>query len=272
MFSIIIQGGLGNQLFQIFAALSHSLSYNKKLVLPLKLQNWDKRITYWNNIFDKLKPILKLNENINYKELIEQNFHFSEIPNINENFMMNGYFQSHKYFEKNYQEICNILSLYEKRNLIKEKFYIYENTISMHFRIGDYKNSFLHHPLIPDNYYIKSLQYIIDNTETNNWSILYTCESEDDNYVLERIKKISSYFTKLNFIKIDNKLDDWEQMLLMSLCNHNIIANSTFSWWSAYINDNTNKIVCYPSVWFGIAKVNLNIKDLHPDYWTKIII
>jgi FkbM family methyltransferase len=64
-------------------------------------------------------------------------------------------------------------------------------------------------------------------------------------------------------------LADWEEMLLMSCCDHHIIANSTFSWWGAYLNDSAVKIVCYPSVWFGPA-LPLDVRDCAPDSWTKI--
>lgn len=55
----------------------------------------------------------------------------------------------------------------------------------------------------------------------------------------------------------------------MSLCNHNIIANSTFSWWGAYFNINPEKIVCYPNVWFG-SECNNSTQDLFPKNWVKI--
>ena len=74
----------------------------------------------------------------------------------------------------------------------------------------------------------------------------------------------------MKFIKLGNELDDWEEMLVMSLCQHNIIANSTFSWWGAYFNENKEKIVCYPSLWFGEALSHYNTKDLHPTKWTRI--
>jgi hypothetical protein len=67
----------------------------------------------------------------------------------------------------------------------------------------------------------------------------------------------------------DNTLADWEQLLLMSCCHHNIIANSTFSWWAAYFNSWKDKIVCYPSVWFGNI-ANHDTKDLCPEEWIKI--
>jgi tellurite resistance-related uncharacterized protein len=73
----------------------------------------------------------------------------------------------------------------------------------------------------------------------------------------------------LTFEKVDSRLDDWEQMILMSLCQYNIIANSTFSWWAAYFNTNANKLVCYPKVWFG-PRANHDTKDLYLEDWIKI--
>lgn len=58
-------------------------------------------------------------------------------------------------------------------------------------------------------------------------------------------------------------------MYIMSMCKHNIIANSTFSWWGAWLNNNENKIVIAPSIWFGVAK-QLNTKDIIPNGWIKI--
>ena len=268
MNSIIIQGGLGNQLFQIFMLMSYSIKHKKQFVIPENMQPWDKRISYWDSFFCNLKPFLVPNANIeSFIELKEPTFHYTELPNINENILLNGYFQSHKYFENNYKEICDKLGLYELRNTIH-----INNTISLHFRMGDYKNMPNHHPLISDNYYINSLRHIVDVTKQKKWTVLYTCEETDDEIVLFRIHTIKNMFKELNFIKIDNKLKDYEQMLLMSACNHNIIANSSFSWWSAYINDNPDKIVCYPSVWFGIAYSSFNTMDLHPTSWNKISI
>ena len=74
----------------------------------------------------------------------------------------------------------------------------------------------------------------------------------------------------MKFIKADDKAVDWQQLLLMSCCQHNIIANSTFSWWGAYFNENKNKIVCYPDVWFGSKLAHNDTKDLFLDSWDKI--
>ena len=64
-------------------------------------------------------------------------------------------------------------------------------------------------------------------------------------------------------------LEDWEQLLLMSLCQYNIIANSTFSWWAAYLNDNPDKIVCYPEEWFKTTTGH-DTSDLFPEDWAKV--
>ena len=281
MNSIIIQGGLGNQLFQIFMLISYSIKHNKQFVIPKNLQSWDKRITYWDTIFLNLMPFLVSNDDIEkYIEIKEPSFKYTELSSITENVVLNGYFQSYKYFKNNYTEVCDKLGLYQIRNIIKQKYFTqinntYENnkicnTISLHFRMGDYKNMPNHHPLISDNYYINSLFHIISVTKQKKWNVIYTCEEIDDEIVLSRIQNIKNVFKELNFLKIDNSLKDYEQMLLMSVCDHNIIANSSFSWWSAYINDNPQKVVCYPSMWFGIAYSNFDTIDLYPDSWNKI--
>ena len=84
------------------------------------------------------------------------------------------------------------------------------------------------------------------------------------------IDNLSITFSNLNFVSVDHKLLDYEQILLMSVCNHNIIANSTFSWWGAYFNNNYDKIVCRPNIWFGKAQGDKNIKDLCPETWSNI--
>ena len=77
-------------------------------------------------------------------------------------------------------------------------------------------------------------------------------------------------FPLCKFIKSDQSIEDWKQMLMMSCCRHNIIANSSFSWWSAYFNSHTDKIVCYPSQWFGPNLAHNDTRDLCPDSWKKI--
>jgi hypothetical protein len=75
--------------------------------------------------------------------------------------------------------------------------------------------------------------------------------------------QLTTQFPKITFIRADTTMEDWEHLLFMSLCDHNIIANSTFSWWGAYLNSNPGNIVCYPEQWF----VNKRTPDLCLDHW-----
>jgi hypothetical protein len=100
--------------------------------------------------------------------------------------------------------------------------------------------------------------------------VLCFYQEGDSVEVSQTINRLSSEFDFIVFQHIDHSIEDWKQLLLMSCCRHNIIANSTFSWWGAYFNERNDKIVCYPSTWFG-PKLKHNIKDLFPDTWTKIV-
>jgi hypothetical protein len=113
-------------------------------------------------------------------------------------------------------------------------------------------------------YYEKALETFCFDFSHDKWTVLYFCEENDIKYVNERINYLQSKFTNLLFMKAPI-LDDWEQMLLMSLCQHHIIANSTFSWWGAYFGVNKYKKVYYPSTWFGPALSYNNVKDLIPE-------
>jgi hypothetical protein len=274
-------GGLGNQIFQIFATIAFAIKSNNnfRFLLVDKLGgggNSTLRYTYWNNFFSVLKPVLT---NIfPQMEVIKENgFKYNDIPNVNlcnKNIKLHGYFQSYKYFKNYYETICRMIRLDEMKKQIIEKYNInpsyLENTVSMHFRLGDYKKVSDFHPIMKYEYYKKSLSHIKNITDENDiLHILFFCEEEDIDTVTDTINKLQNDFPNYIFERKYSHLEDWEQMLLMSLCTHNIIANSSFSWWSAYFNSNVDKIVCYPSVWFG-EKANIDTSDLCPNKWKKI--
>jgi len=193
---------------------------------------------------------------------------------LNDDVYLYGYFQSYKYFEENYSLIYRLIGLDKMKETLLDKVQTSKNdlnqTISMHFRIGDYKKLQDYHPLATYDYYKRALEYIKNISAIHKkFTILYFCEDVDIEDVLTTVNKLIIKFPDYNFIRGDNTLADWEQMLYMSLCHHNIIANSSFSWWAAYFNSHGDKIVCYPSVWFG-EKANNDTKDLCPDEWIKI--
>ena len=270
--SAILMGGLGNQLFQIFNALAYSLEYNKKCIFQYskKLGRFD---TYWDNFLIKIKNNTCIS-NINLPLLNEKEFKYNKIPYFENNFKFNGYFQSYKYFDKYYSDIIKMIGLIDIQSSIKKEYYNYfekeNNIIGLHFRLGDYKYLQHNHPVLGLQYYSDSIQYIISKTNCNTHTILYFCESQDNEQVKEYIDILSNNFPNITFIKVQDNIEDWKQVVIMSCCNHNIIANSTFSWWGAYFNSNPDKLVCYPKIWFGPNLKQHDVSMLCPDNWIKL--
>jgi hypothetical protein len=201
--------------------------------------------------------------------LCEAGFHYTPLHK-KDGIILYGYFQSYKYFNAHAESIYKKLNLKMEQEMIKTKYLTLTESISLHFRIGDYMDVQLHHPLLKDDYYIKAIQEIMKRTQRNNWDIIYFCEEKDNQAVKQRLYKIKKHFPELSFHKASDEMKDWEQMLLMSCSNHNIIANSTFSWWGAYLNPNPNKLICYPSTWFGYANKDKSVVDMFPPSWIKI--
>ena len=273
-------GGLGNQIFQIFATISYAIkSKNRFQFLNLTTLGGGSttvRYTFWETFFSNMKPFLIQNLPQPIHVIRENGFPYNELPvreMVNRNVMIYGYFQSYKYFQENYSMIYRILNIDKMKNDIINNLNItseyLENTVSMHFRIGDYKKIQDFHPLATYNYYARSLLYMQISKPNNNFTILYFCEDCDIDDVMVIINKLTTNYPLYNFKRGLNTLEDWQQMLLMSCCHHNIIANSSFSWWSAYLNSNKDKIVCYPSVWFGKA-ANNDTRDLCPPDWVRV--
>lgn len=295
MLTCNLQGGLGNQLFQIFTTIAFSLKLSEgfffqnkhQLTNDTDIQNGATiRYTYWETLLSTLKPFVKDLDKLPKLELYIKEQQFNYDPSILTNLlnsdkhlvkMLVGYFQSSKYFDNYRDQIIRLLKIPNKQLVTKaihETNINFDNTISIHFRLGDYKKLPNIYPILTVEYYIKSINYVINQTPTNkktapNKTILYFCENTDHDDVLQIIHKLQHIFTELIFERADNMLSDWEQMLLMSLCYDNIIANSTFSWWAAYLNPNPCKTVCYPSEWFQ-SKTGNNTTDLCPEDWSVI--
>ena len=137
MISCEITGGLGNQLFQIFTTIAHSIRQNTNFVFSIKKSDDYHRRAYWD-IFASIKNNLTNNQ-VELPIYKEPYFHYCSLPDSN-NIKLYGYFQSHKYFENEYNKIIEICEINNKRYTCLEKYsfeYNFSNTISIHFRIGD---------------------------------------------------------------------------------------------------------------------------------------
>ena len=272
MITTHLMGGLGNQLFQIFATIAYSLNNRKRFIFEYNKRTGEpkyRQTIYWENFLKNLKRFTT-QDNINCPVYKETKFTYQVIPTITHDFKLFGYFQSEKYFKSQYQNIIKFIGLRKQQETTE----VPENCISLHFRIGDYvlPQFKAAHPLMPIEYYINALNKILfcNTFEKSIWNVLYFCQKQDNNTVEKKITILKEKFPKLIFIKASDDSEDWEQMLMMSCCEHNIIANSSFSWWGAYFNGNKDKIVCYPSVWFGPKLANKDTSDLFPNSWVKI--
>ena len=281
--SIDIKGGLGNQLFMIFTALAYSIQHNVEPVFMYFYQVGN-RHTYWETILSGLKHLTAFNPHTPitnatisaFKKYREPEFFYTDLPKFDENILLDGYFQSFRYFDMYKKEILDMMGFSEKRNQIREKYREYfedKTCISIHFRMGDYKHLRHYHPIMNYEYYEKSLECIMSKIDrAAPTRVLYFCEKEDNDFVSSKIELMkTNYPPHFEFVKVDDTIPDYEQMVLISLCQHNIMSNSSFSWWGSYLNTYENAVVCYPSVWFGDHFIKRIIYgDLHLKTWNQI--
>jgi hypothetical protein len=190
-----------------------------------------------------------------------------EVSLIDKPACLHGYFQTEKYFVDQYKKIIDAIGLSRMQQDIRKKTGVLSDktNVSLHFRLGDYVHKQGHHPVLPLKYYVNALKHIDQKA-----NVIYFCEDADLETVNLSVQVLSRMYPDHKFIRADLK-EDWEQLLLMSVCDHNIIANSSFSWWGAYFNTNPEKKVMYPSLWFGPLMVNTNTVDLCPASWTKVL-
>jgi hypothetical protein len=285
--TVCCQGGLGNQLFQFI--IGYILAKKNKINLRINIERYNS----YNRQFelDRFPEIRKLNivkikdhklykilkilgvyKVINY--FFYDNKIFENSPFIfNEDFLkekivknvsITGYFQSEKYFI-HYKKIVLKLFRFPKikdklhqkyLNLINNK-----NSVAIHIRRGDYLNDpkvrYIH-GILGSDYYKKSISYIKKKLK-NPFFFIFS----DD---IELVKKNFSFFNNKKYIFIDTK-SSINDLYLMSNCKHFIIANSTFSWWGAWLSKNKYKIVCAPKRWL---RARISTPDIIPESWIKI--
>jgi hypothetical protein len=283
--SCYLMGGLGNQLFQIFTTIAYGQRFNRQVIFPYSdvLTVGINRPTYWETFLNPLKNNTTFNKSYGFdnNELMmfpvyrEPFHHYRTIPiATDKKLILFGYYQSYKYFEKEKDQIFSLIGLEKQQEQIKREFSDYfdkeYDTISMHFRLGDYKEKQDFHPIMPYEYYENAMfNILLYRKYTKPYKVLYFCEREDNSTVSSHIDRLKIKYNAVQFIKVDDSIDDWKQLLIMSCCNNNIIANSSFSWWGGYFNLNPNKIVCYPNIWFG-PKANNDVSDMFPISWSFI--
>ena len=263
-----LKGGLGNMMFQIAATEALSLDLETNSSFP----------NFYNNLH-----YLKTQREYNYSEISDE--YISVIKNINtfhpnqqlekytfpfeyvklstnlKDFWVDGYFQSEKYFAHRKDNILQMFKAPENLQIYirnKYKDYLIQKTTSVHVRRGDYVKLSQYHTVLPLEYYNDCMQQLDAETD------VFLVFSDDIDWC-----KTNMQSSKCVFIENEK---DYIEMYLMSYCNNNITANSSFSWWGAWLNENKHKIVYGPSpnMWFGPNFKSLNASDIIPDGWRKV--
>ncbi|WP_196601122.1 alpha-1,2-fucosyltransferase [Pectinatus frisingensis] len=284
-----LNGGLGNQMFQY--AIGRNLAIKNQTELRLDISTFDeyklrKYELYHFNIEEKFinkKNIsnLKNTYGLRYKwariknrifhditGVREKNYMFdSHILSLKNNVYLQGYWQSEKYFKEIEdvirKDFCIKTFLSKKNQIMASLIKNEECPVSLHIRRGDYisdpkTNAF--HGICSMDYYVKCINILKE--KFNNISVFVF--SDDFLWTRENLK------LDLPIYWMENSGEKYafEDMYLMSLCHHHIIANSSFSWWGAWLDDSGEKIVFAPKKWFN--NESNNIKDLIPNNWILI--
>lgn len=285
-------GGLGNQMFQYAAGRAVSLAHNALLKLDIsgfasyelhqgfeleRIFNCSVEIAKvsdvnsifgWqsNSIIRRLlsKPNMLVFRSKGF--VIEPHFHYwPGIKNVPSDCYLTGYWQSEKYFAEFTDLIRNDFTFklpMECKNVEIANQINQVNAVSLHVRRGDYvrnTNTTATHGLCSLAYYHAAIQYVAERVEQPEFFVF----SDDIAWVRNNLK----IDFPCQYVDHNHGLDSYNDMRLMSSCKHHIIANSSFSWWGAWLNPNADKIVVAPKRWFANQT---DTRDLSPQSWVRL--
>jgi len=275
---VSIAGGLGNQMFQYSFYLNLKCSLYPKecteiFIATYELHNGfelDKVFDTKINIFKNLAVGIckKYLKGLVLKKGESSIGTFEEIKFVNKMPItyFSGYWQTEKYFLPIEDKIrlafkFDLKKVNDRTNslLLEMK---PQNAVSIHIRRGDYEYDLNAKEVLGGicdmEFYKKSIHYICEKNKDPFFYIF----SDDCEWVMEHF----SFLLNSSIVDWNKKADSWQDMMLMSQCKHNIIANSSFSWWGAWLNSNPQKIVIAPSKWFN----NFDALDIVPESWIRI--
>ncbi len=252
MLSAILRGGLGNQLFITAHVIAHSLRYNIPYCIEAKVENpHDSDPNFYS------LPFVNYSDSeINLPLFNEREYTYTELPFI-DNVKFSGYFQSWKYFDQYRKEILELFGFDKIKNS--------GNFCAIHYRFGDYVKFPTIHPIISKEYLNNAIAIMKDSGYEN--FLVFSDSVDESKKVIEQIKTDNKGFCNLKFTY--GKGDALTTLKAIAACNAIVMSNSTFSFWSQYINPNPDKLVTAPKKWFGEA-MNHDTKDLYQPHFIII--
>ena len=269
-------GRLGNQMFQ-YAGLRGIAAYKGFSWVVPKPDSYGAS-NY--GLFDCFEMSSVQEQNFGYinRESVETRcFHYSKefVDNLLDNVNLHDYFQSEKYFE-NIKDVIRKDFTFKKEILdpCKEIISELENPIFLHVRRGDYVNHQYAHPLCSIEYYEKALTYFDSSSSVLVFSDdIEWCKEQslfsDDRFMLSEYAERYPQKCDTNDGK-QNALVPYFDMCMMSLCTGGIMANSSMSWWGAWLIENPTQPIVAPKRWFGEKYDHYDMSDLIPERWVQI--
>lgn len=241
-------GHLGNQMFQYATLRGIAKNNGYDWAIPAK-HEFGTRYPVRSSMYDifNLPDLTVLHTILPENPVLpEKHFHFDEdlFNNCPDNVDLNGYYQSYKYFDHIRDELLKDFSFKIPASLPK-------NIVAIHVRRGDYVNQPQFHPVCDVEYYRKAMEYFPNEN---------FCVFSDDPEWCKQQEVFKDCFI------VENSTEAYD-LQWMTQAKGNIIANSSFGWWGAYLNQNPNKIVIAPEKWFGVNYSNHNMSDLRPSEW-----
>lgn len=247
----------------LWKQLVRKIQADPKTLLPL----------LWSGILKKW--ILHLKSPSKSNLFLEPNvFYNSQSENLKGTVYLSGYWQSVKYTEAIQTTLIKDFSFpaftkHEAHTHAEEM--KNAESIALHIRCGDYllnKRYKRYFNILDNRYYDKAITTIINSISKQANFKLFIFSDEPANVC--RVLKLEALALPYSLVNIHNEAEAIHDMHLMSLCKHTIIANSTFSWWAGMLNQNPQKMIICPTLWFANEKMNKRIGDFYPNEWIRI--
>ena len=258
-------GQLGNQMFQYAALKGIAAKHNYKTIIPshnevivdalgnkLRIELFD--------AFDIPMGPMDVGYIPHERNVQEPHYHFSQelLDNCPDNVSLVGYFQSEKYFKHIEDDIRKLFGPKEDAlSCWASTQHLFDNPIALHIRRGDFLINSVHHHNLSMKYYEEALNQF----DSDRQVIIF---SDDTDWC-----KAQPLFEGDRFLVCEGG-GPYTDLYMMSKCDDFIIANSTFSWWGAWLSHNEDKLVIYPDRWFGPNNIDKSTADLFPPEWRMI--
>jgi hypothetical protein len=288
MIIIKMFGGIGNQMFQ-FALYKNLINSNIEVYIDDTsfMPSWDSEKVRIINIFQNVdypqasKKMIELLGDVNVstfdkirRKLFHKKTHFKEqkfpfnhlMLSLEGNYYLEGFWQSEKYFYTIKDKVSNSFKfpdVMECKNKDIINKILQENSISIHIRKGPSYRRKIYEGVCESEYYRKCIEILRQKIDKPQFYIF----SDNITWCRENLSFLKAIYIDWNPCVGNNCYLD---MQLMSLCRHNIIANSSYSWWGAWLNRNPAKVVIGPERWFNSDSPKFDTRDIMPESWIRV--